>query len=95
MELIYSLAEVTVCPFLSKEHYEQCGDAGIGRGLKRYKNLAWFFGVPEDIMKIPTVESVGTCNIGTATTDAQSKIALVNCSSSKEVKPVPGRGTVS
>lgn len=58
MELIYSLAKVTVCPFLSKEHYEQCRDAGIGRGLKRSKNLAQFFGVPEDVTKIPTVGSV-------------------------------------
>jgi len=58
MELIYSLAKVTVCPFLSKEHYKQCGNAGIGRGLRRYKKLAWFFRAPEDVTKIPAVGSV-------------------------------------
>lgn len=77
MELIYSLAKVTVCPFLSKEHYEQCGNAGIGRGLKRCKNLAQFFGAPEDNENPNSGKHVSAA-------DARSKIAPVNCSFHKD-----------
>lgn len=63
MELIYSLATITLCSFLSEEHYKQRGTAGIGKHLKWFTTLLgssgflkmnWRF-LKVNWMKIPTV----------------------------------------
>lgn len=72
MELIYSLATVTFCSFLSEEHYKQRGTAGIGKGLKWFTTLLGSSRFQVNWMKIPTVVSLFHLQ-----TDAKSKILVV------------------
>lgn len=72
MELIYSLATVTLCSFLSEERYKQRGTAGIGKHLKWFTTLLGSSGFQVNWMKIPTVGGLFQLQ-----GDAQSTILVV------------------